>query len=278
MLRKIRAETEQKQKEAKALRERREQQRQARLIAARQRQRARLGLPPLDPKEIIGQTEEHKEPEAPVEEVSEDLEVRLKKAAHVRPWDVGKDGAQQPVMTQEEWVEKKREERIDEFAPMYPSNPTATMGGSASIIDPIANETTDSVKKKKKKKKKKKTLLQTIHPESLDIPMPEMELPEETNPMFSRTKNFLKKRNAAKAGFDAHEEPAEVGIDICSSRGAAVPPPMDFDYHTPAVRRRHGPSGSNSHQETADAIEAGLRLLRQQYAGSGVSKDTRMDS
>ncbi|XP_024217670.1 uncharacterized protein [Halyomorpha halys] len=41
------------------------------------------------------------------------------RTAHVRPWDVGKDKVEEPAMTQEEWVEKRRNERKDEFAPMY---------------------------------------------------------------------------------------------------------------------------------------------------------------
>lgn len=37
----------------------------------------------------------------------------IRKANKTREWDVGKDGQ----MSQEEWVEKKREERVEEFAP-----------------------------------------------------------------------------------------------------------------------------------------------------------------
>lgn len=45
----------------------------------------------------------------------------IRKANKTREWDVGKDGQ----MSQEEWVAKKREERITEFAP-----PTSLTGGS----------------------------------------------------------------------------------------------------------------------------------------------------
>ncbi|XP_014259507.1 coiled-coil domain-containing protein 174 [Cimex lectularius] len=214
MLRKVRSETEKRQKEAKALRDRREHQRQARLIAARQRQRARLGLPPI---EFTEQPQEEIE-EEPVEEIKESLEIKLQKAAHVRPWDVGKDGVQNPPMSQAEWVAKKRSERPKEFAPVYV-------------------EDTESRHKKF---------------DISSIPLPDEPLPEESNPLQSRTKNFLKKRKEKEEALKAEK------------KGAEIPPPMDFDYHTPNVNQRKHTT-SIDHKSTAEAIDAGLRLLREQF-------------
>lgn len=38
---------------------------------------------------------------------------------HIRPWDLGKEGVKKPhyEYSQEEWVDKKRKERPEEFAP-----------------------------------------------------------------------------------------------------------------------------------------------------------------
>lgn len=88
-------------------------------------------------------------PKAPSPEIVEDMDAerafeKLRKAAHVRPWDHGKDGLQKPcmfinlvlkdyflfivnifvlllciVLTQEEWNEKQRDERKSEFSWNY---------------------------------------------------------------------------------------------------------------------------------------------------------------
>ncbi|CAB0011137.1 unnamed protein product, partial [Nesidiocoris tenuis] len=162
-------------------------------------------------------------------------------------------------MTQEEWVEKKREERIDEFAPTYQQTAQA----------PIADL---SSKKKKKKKKKKVQVQQNIQTNpSTSYPDFETDFPAEENPMFSRTKNFLKKRKAQdEAGSSAYSpghwssSDEEVPPEPRKPKGAEVPPPMDFDYFT-AAKNRPKSSSSSTIQQTADAIEAGLQLLRQQY-------------
>ncbi|KAJ9576691.1 hypothetical protein L9F63_025413, partial [Diploptera punctata] len=84
-LNKLRQQTQKVQEATKDARERRKQQMEARLKAARRRKRERMGLPPEDEQQV-------------------------------RPWDIGKEGVKQ-VMSQEDWVEKKRKERVDEFAP-----------------------------------------------------------------------------------------------------------------------------------------------------------------
>lgn len=69
---------------------------------------------------VIGPTEVRTEPE----------EEALKRRTHIRPWDEGKDGVastyqkgfvrstEKEVMSQEKWIEKKREERQQEFSPL----------------------------------------------------------------------------------------------------------------------------------------------------------------
>lgn len=170
-------------------------------------------------------------------------------------------------MTQEEWVEKKREERDEEFAPKYEEQVPSTSEGVHS----------NKKRKKMKKKKQQQQLEQNLAYEGTpfesepDVIGP---FPPEHNPLFSRTKNFLKKREAREE-FPGASEP----VPGPSSRGAAIPPPMDFDYHTPAYRQRSKPTPS-SLKATADAIDAGLRLLREQVESSqqATPKNTHMDS
>uniref|UniRef100_A0A1B6G1S0 CCDC174 alpha/beta GRSR domain-containing protein n=1 Tax=Cuerna arida TaxID=1464854 RepID=A0A1B6G1S0_9HEMI len=118
-LKNLRNETVEQQQAAEGLRVRRQQQLQARLAAARRRKRERLGLPPEDPQpqeieevtasNTVGE-ECQKEDEVKV------LEESIKRQAAVRPWDIGKESINR-VMSQEEWIEKKRLERPEEFAP-----------------------------------------------------------------------------------------------------------------------------------------------------------------
>ncbi|KAL1131344.1 hypothetical protein AAG570_010962 [Ranatra chinensis] len=239
MLKKVRSETEKRQEEAKALRERRERQKQARLMAARQRQRARLGLPPieingieeLEFKEEVKETKEEEKEDT----TREMLEVALKKAAHVRPWDIGKDGVKKPVMTQEEWVEMKRDERMDEFAPSYEQKKQELASSKP-------------IKKKKRKLFNQPDIQQTFEPSCSNI------LVSNATSSDNTEENFPKRR------------------------GVAIPPPPSFDYYNPSSNRNSKlkkPVLNNL--GTEEAIEAGLKYLREQYESKATDEKGLLD-
>ncbi|XP_057374445.2 LOW QUALITY PROTEIN: coiled-coil domain-containing protein 174-like [Daphnia carinata] len=135
---------------------------EARLKKVRDRKRQKLGLPPLSKKQ-----EEPKrlptlpaEPEAPpVVDSAKETEDKMRKlaagglpqSAKIRPWDFGKEGVpvpKKPVMSQHSWVERKREERKQEFAPpsAFTENDTsrprkfAKHQESATKTNPIMSE------------------------------------------------------------------------------------------------------------------------------------------
>ncbi|CAG9826242.1 unnamed protein product [Diabrotica balteata] len=122
-LKRLRKETEDKQKKAQQLKDTREKLLAARLKAARNRKRARMGLPPEEDEEPNIPTPA--QPEIAKEELDkknedDEKEQLLERARknHIRPWDIGKEGVKEhQILTQEEWVDKKREERPSEFAP-----------------------------------------------------------------------------------------------------------------------------------------------------------------
>lgn len=130
-LRKLREETEAEQKRAQELRMIREKQLKARAKAARDRRRARLGLPPggdseeeekiEDEKKIEKEKDDLEISEIDIEKVSKEKDLEEKRKRHVRPWDIGKEGVlgkkEHYEYTQEEWVDRKRKERVEEFAP-----------------------------------------------------------------------------------------------------------------------------------------------------------------
>ncbi|KAJ9587041.1 hypothetical protein L9F63_019383, partial [Diploptera punctata] len=118
-LNKLRQQTQKVQEATKDARERRKQQMEARLKAARRRKRERMGLPPEDEQqepEVNEEADEEEEEAKPVEKPKSLQNPTTTKPPKVRPWDIGKEGVKQ-VMSQEDWVEKKRKERVDEFAP-----------------------------------------------------------------------------------------------------------------------------------------------------------------
>ncbi|XP_028136437.1 coiled-coil domain-containing protein 174 [Diabrotica virgifera virgifera] len=124
-LKKLRKETEDKQKKAQELKDTREKLLAARLKAARNRKRARMGLPPEEEEEEEPNIPTPVQPEIAKEELDkkkedDEKEELLEQARkrHIRPWDIGKEGVKEhQILTQEEWVEKMREERPSEFAP-----------------------------------------------------------------------------------------------------------------------------------------------------------------
>ncbi|KAL1451201.1 hypothetical protein WDU94_003485 [Cyamophila willieti] len=122
-LNKLRDETRQAREKAKEMRRMRKKQFKTRLIMTENRKRVSQGLPPLElDLDNLSSSEDEREEEKKEEErrkqelindmVAKKLE-EIRKANKTREWDVGKDGQ----MSQEEWIEKQREERKQEFAP-----------------------------------------------------------------------------------------------------------------------------------------------------------------
>lgn len=115
-LKKLREQTKSTQISVQKVKEKRAAQMAARLKAVKRRKKEKLGLP-LDSSSgkfndlyisdlfifiyFILLDEEVPPPKAPSPEVVEDIDAerafeKLRKAAHVRPWDHGKDGLQKP--------------------------------------------------------------------------------------------------------------------------------------------------------------------------------------
>lgn len=130
----LRKETLQKQKEMQNLKEMKEKMEQNRLKAARIRQRIRAGLPPEPTEEELGEIKESGEKNAEakpeVEEIAgpeEKNEIERKEETSLVEIEnkikafgelLGKRG-QWREMSQEEWVHKRRKDRIEEFSPAY---------------------------------------------------------------------------------------------------------------------------------------------------------------
>ncbi|EAT33661.1 AAEL014061-PA, partial [Aedes aegypti] len=265
----IRDATLEAQKEREDLRKARDKIIADRMKAAKARQRARQGLPPEEEKEEPS-TEPEKEPQQ--SEATEDAlydtseeKKRLKAEAkaqrkkekeerkrnrerqkHVRPWDEGKQkddemdwkpAREWHVMSQEEWNEMKRKERIDEFAP--PIGPLPTDRYEDVVSMPTIPGTEDDII-----------------------------LPEETNRTLffttKKTKKEFKRRN-----YDASEGESGDERESCrrgQGEGAEIAPPA-------TQNQRKAPPVSKNALEAS--IEAGLRFLREQSDKGGPSTGTK---
>ncbi|XP_057670827.1 coiled-coil domain-containing protein 174 [Diorhabda carinulata] len=253
-LKKLRKETEDKQKKAQELKETREKLLAARLKAARNRKRARLGLPPeedepesITPQPVISEKELQKQKEQ--EEKERLLEEARQK--YVRPWDVGKEGVKEmDVMTQKEWVEKKRKDRPAEFAP--PTNYRKNFRAVETIITEDGVESNETLKfstgkPKNKHKKEKKVLLKS----SNKIEKLNQKTQKDTSADIS-LRNI--KRN------DQIVDLEDEGIH--KRKGVEVAPPSTYDYYGPTSTKIK--KSSNTGTNIQESIEAGLKFLRKQ--------------
>ncbi|CAG9854937.1 unnamed protein product [Phyllotreta striolata] len=256
-LKKLRVETETKQKKAQELKNSREKLLAARLKAARNRKRARMGLPPEEdePEPTDKQSEEAEKPEE--QKVTEDDKERERllseaRKNHVRPWDVGKEGVKErEVMSQKEWVEKQRKERPKEFAP-----PSTSRKDFRSRVN-AGNEDMD-INKSLKFTTKKHSNSETVYDKSCVEescsssmqPVPIHDLDVSNDEDISKRYEGDKKKNTSSSYSDTER------------RGVEIAPPTTYDYYGPSQSkvRRTDVKQPNIH----DSIEAGLKFLRKQ--------------
>ncbi|XP_011197097.1 coiled-coil domain-containing protein 174 [Zeugodacus cucurbitae] len=229
-----------------------------RVLAAKNRQRARLGLPPLEKVEenekyanTTEETKDERKARKQIEKIKRkqekyEKERELERNNHVRPWDKEKVSTgstnsaidndmtepkwsykpEKLPMCQEQWNEKKRSERIEEFGPVSDSQ--------------IQNQY----------QPKRKNFTSMPPPENLVF----RDKSNKDNPF--KTENFVSYQSSKS---DRTFQRRSYGAESVESKqlGAAIAPPVDLDYvslpHTKKLK---------SSSELESSIEAGLRFLR----------------
>uniref|UniRef100_A0A6E8VEI1 CCDC174 alpha/beta GRSR domain-containing protein n=1 Tax=Anopheles coluzzii TaxID=1518534 RepID=A0A6E8VEI1_ANOCL len=266
----IRETTMEAQKEREALRQARDKLIADRVKAARARQRARQGLPPEEDEDSSKQqqTEASDQLYDPVEErrkrkaeekqrkrkEKEERRRERERADHVRPWDEGKEqnpddkewvpAKEKFILSQHEWNDLKRSERIAEFAPP-PVETASTARSRRSLFF-----TTKKNPPKKELKRRNLNAVEMSTPAKMAAPVPI--------------------RNELSDG-EADEEAAV----LPPRKGAEIEPPATYDYYGPsdAARRSRPAAGQTVAPENRTnleaSIEAGLKFLRNQSDKSG---------
>lgn len=196
--------------------------------------------------------EAKKEEEKPVEDNVVDEKVSEaekkkdeKRRRHVRPWDKGKEGVKQHrEYTQEEWVEKKRRERPEEFAP-----PTAFQKRSKTKTDRDSSEVYEN-KSLYFSTKKSADSNRNINPYKRNI------VPETRTPIVNELSDDDSVYDKEMRTSDPDSDDERRG------KGVEVAPPPTFDYYGPSSSKRHRVDRKKENIE--DSITAGLNYLREQ--------------
>nr|XP_023014486.1 coiled-coil domain-containing protein 174 [Leptinotarsa decemlineata] len=295
-LKKLREETEQKQKKAQELKVSREKLLAARIKAAKNRKRARMGLPPEE-----DEPEPPPEPEITEEERKKQEEIKLKEQMreqileearknHLRPWDIGKEGVKEHyVMTQEEWVEKKRDERPAAFAPPSSDRKDFRSCEKKFEMKDIDRSLKFSTKKIDGKRQEKGTLAGLNPYKSRYRNSNPQEEEYDEKPV--NTKLTKKMSDFEEIAQDARMSPRPI-VDLTEAqelefddrllgdynkvkqnmnqidsnesergKGVEIAPPPSFEYYGPSQKKIKRSPTVNMFE---DSIEAGLKFLRKQ--------------
>ncbi|XP_050069079.1 coiled-coil domain-containing protein 174 [Anopheles maculipalpis] len=323
----IRESTLEAQKERETLRKARDKLIADRVKAARARQRARQGLPPEaeddaeqsnskateSADQLFDSVEQKRQRKAEEKQRKkkerEERRRERERADHVRPWDEGKEqraedkewvpAKERFVLSQHEWNEMKRSERIAEFAPP-PSGRPFIGGGTGTQRSPDRDSASDSDVSDSEETvvgPLPPTMMTHSEPVPEDIPLPEEEDPARRSLFFTTKKNPPKKElkrrnlNAVEMVLPTKKQSTPVPIvnELCDAevpdgerecpvperRGVEIEPPATYDYYGPVDgagghRRQGGRGVAPENRSNLEAsIEAGLKFLRNQSDKSG---------
>ncbi|GLV41319.1 uncharacterized protein CBL_04843 [Carabus blaptoides fortunei] len=297
-LRKLREETAQQQKSNAEQKQLREKQLAARLKAARNRKRARMGLSPEeDEPEVpapVPEVQENKiDKQKAAEKAAEEKVREEKRKRQIRPWDIGKEGVKKHYeYSQEEWVDKKREERPKEFAPPSAFRPEPRQRVSENEDGEEPDRSLFFTTKKSKKHTKSDTSKADFY---LDTSVPPPDFKQKTNSSINPYKRDDNETfgpyNVSQPfesvpivdeciDFDDEQqrqetEESEVDDDVQfenKRKGAEIAPPSTFEYYGPSSSKSKKVDASVSLEES---IAAGLKFLRDQVEKKEKSAEKR---
>ncbi|XP_033210832.1 coiled-coil domain-containing protein 174 [Belonocnema kinseyi] len=288
---KLRKETEKKQKEIKELKETRKKMEQNRLRVARIRQRIRAGLSPELPEDEVEvsnnaensgevkpeisdgekkKPEEDKKPENSLAIIEDKVKAFGELLGKRTQWR---------EMSQEEWVDKRRKDRLSEFAPTYSGFKSAGCieFGNAGITEDRRGDFTDLKTSSPMDEDEKDDDSEVIGPMPISVPL----LTTNPPPSIPVPSSW----NENKSLW--HEKRFELDDDSDDSDIIGPMPPVDFPAFIPlppdpppsTIPLPPPPKESISQQQVSsgdlnltvksnidtDRIAAGLRFLREKF-------------
>ena len=199
------------------------------------------------PDKIPEEEEQAKSDEKP-EDLAKEEQRKLQRMKHVRPWDIGKEGV---VYTQEDWVDKKRGERIKEFAP------TPELSSRKHTKDRKDNEnrndfTVDTSKPPPKIRNPSKRPINPYKRRKSDEPE------RQTTSCNSPIRNLVDESDSDSSSRESGSERNE-----SVEKRVEIPPPPTYDYYGPSGAKKSSKPRTKA-VSIEDSISAGLKFLRQQ--------------
>ena len=308
---------------AEAAKKKRQNALKARLKKVRDNKRLRMGLPIKEDDDET--SEEEKAEEEPKQKSIDEVvmeglrEMREKQAeekrkATVREWDVGKSDldivlkGEKKVMSQQEWVTKKRQERPSEFAPGYQAisnrprpSPTSTQNRPPSTWTKSKNAQPGEFAPCYEKTP---TLLDVSRPppslkrshhrtECGPMPQPGPSSAPALDPMASLCEEATSKRVSApkqskvsltdrlkmfrEFGNDdklIHNNDREEEEEHNErNRGAEIAPPCDMDYYGHTKPKKAPLLGFRSHEQIVESFNVGLNASKNSPSSDEDSDD-----
>lgn len=203
--------------------------------------------------------------------------MELARKQHVRPWDIGKEGVKERhVYSQEEWVDKMRKERQDEFAP-----PSSYRKNFHSELDPEdgvafsdkglyfsskkddrrqkANKEPEGRRQRNMESYKTKEVFDFTQASSSNFVsqpiMDECQVEEEED-------NLLRDFRSSQVNCKSSSDDSNDSDEEVRGRGVEVEPPPTFDYYGPSDSKK--PKTVKKNEHIVESIGVGLKFLRDQ--------------
>lgn len=222
------------------------------------------------------------------------------RSKYVRPWDIGKKGVKEfQEYTQEEWVDKKRQERISEFAPPQEirrdfksrvTNDIPSFEDKNSLYF-STKKNKDNVTKTRRYNEEKssfkttqiinevddasgcnsfsKSTLLGVNPYKSSYTESSKDFStNKTKPSFKATP--IVNEVADNSDDNSDSDNSSVGLnsykssytESSKSKGVEIAPPPTYDYYGPSTTKKQKTDYKSADVE--DSISAGLKYLRQQ--------------
>lgn len=193
---------------------------------------------------------------------------------HVRPWDIGKEGVKEHYeMTQDEWVEKKRNERAEEFAPpqIYSKREFRS-----SVKTSNSGETDKSLKFTTKKFKTKKGRREKVNVEA-EVSDTLEDIYQSVAMEPTPIENLCEEADFDDHNKTMHEKIYETETISSGStrKGVEIAPPPTYEYYGPSDSKKR--KYVKSEVNIQNSIEAGLKFLRKQVEDKQKTSKRRSD-
>jgi hypothetical protein len=168
-------------------------------------------------------------------------------------------------MSQEEWVEKKRSERPQDFAPPSSYQPDFTPNSAAVLPEKPKLTLFFSSKKSQNTMRNTGTKRSSIRDEECgeDLTVRGRKIDAQPPASFWDDRSSPGDTKRLRGSGSHHTDMLDIEEDV-RGKGVEVPPPTTFEYYGPSFSRAGHSQSKPRMSDLESSITAGLKYLRQQ--------------